>query len=203
MITAVIFDLGGVYFTDGTRIAVGNISKKFNLESEKVGEIFKTGSKIGTLYRKGEITAEEFWNEFKKIFKIDAENEELTRTWLESYEPIKGTVEIIQQLKVKGIKLYFLSDNVKERVEYLQGKYNFLENFIDGVFSHKVHKTKLDSTDIFKLALEMVKEKPENVVYIDDKEQYVKPAKELGMNTIQFKNPEQLKSDLKKFGIDL
>ena len=201
MITTIIFDLGGVYFTDGTRIAVEKISKKYNLQPEAVGQIFKTGSELGTLYRRGEITVDEFWNKVKDLLGIEADNKDLNKMWVESYELIEGTIEIIKQLKEKGIKLYFLSDNVKERSELLQEKYNFLENFIDGIFSHKAHKTKLDGADVFKLALEKTEEKPENVVYVDDKEEYVETAKKLGMNVIWFKNPEQLKEELKKLGL--
>ncbi len=203
MITTIIFDLGGVYFTDGTKITVVRISEKFGLDSEKVSNFLKTSNKFANLYRKGEITADKFWNEFKKSFGIEAENEELTRMWVESYEPIEGTIKIISRLKENGIRLYFLSDNVKERVEYLQEKYYFLKNFMDGIFSHKVHKTKLDGTEIFELALKITKEKPENIIYIDDKEEYVKPAIELGMEGIWFKNSKKLKSDLKTLGVDL
>lgn len=203
MISAIIFDLGGVYFTDGTEITVEKLARKFILDSEKVAGFLKTDNKLANAYRKGVITADQFWNEFKKSFEIRAENEELTRTWVESYEPIEGTIEIIKKLKGQGIKLYFLSDNVKERVEYLQGKHDFLRNFIDGVFSHKIHKTKSDGFDVFRLALEMTKEKPENVIYIDDKEDHIKSAKKLGMNCICFKNPEQLEANLKTFGVNL
>ena len=36
MIKSVIFDLGGVYFTDGTKIAIKKISEKYNLNLKAV-----------------------------------------------------------------------------------------------------------------------------------------------------------------------
>jgi FMN phosphatase YigB (HAD superfamily) len=48
----------------------------------------------------------------------------------------------------------------------------------------------------------MTKEIPENIIYIDDKEEYVTPAKKLGMNGIVYKNPEQLGLDLKTLGVN-
>ena len=152
-------------------------------------------------YRRGEITCEEFWNQTKKLLDITADNDDLNRLWMESYEPIEGTVEIIKQLKKKGIKLYVLSDTVKERAEYLQETFNFSENFIDGIYSYKVHKTKLDGSEAFKLALKLTGESPENVVYVDDKEEYAETAKKLGMNAIHFKNPEQLNEELKNLRV--
>jgi len=135
MVKALIFDLGGVYFADGTTLAIKNISKKYNVRPDLVEQFLRTGSELGALYRRGEITMEEFWNRAKRLANIKADNNDLNEMWIKSYVPIKGTVEIVKRLKRKGIKLYFLSDNAKERVEYLQRKYNFLKDFVDGIFS--------------------------------------------------------------------
>lgn len=197
MIQSIIFDLGGVYFTDGARIAIGKISHKFNLRPELVENALEFNTELGMLYRKGEITAEEFWDIAKKLLGIDADNNYLNRIWMNSYKPILGTIGIIKQLKKKGIKLFFLSDNVEERTEYLQAKYNFLENFIDGIFSYETHKMKSDGTDIFKLAIDKTGDKPEDIIFIDDKEEFVETAKKVGMKAIYFKNPEQLEEELK------
>lgn len=201
MIKSVIFDLGGVYFTDGTTIAIKKISDKYNLEPELVLKSIEFDTELGRLYRKGEITIDTFWNQVKKLLGVNASNHNLNKMWMESYEPIKGTIKIIEQLKENGIKLYFLSDNVKERSEYLQKRYKFLKNFIDGIFSYKVHKTKADGIYTFRLALEKTGNQPEEVIYVDDKKEFVETAKELGINVIHFKNPEQLKEELKSLGV--
>ncbi len=196
MIKAVILDLGGVYFTDGTKIAIEKISKEYDLQTAVVEKVLRTRSELGSSIRRGEITTDEFWNRAKNLLKLDANNDDLNRTWIESYEPIQDSIKIIKKLKKKGIKLFFLSDNVKDRIEYLQKKYNFLENFVDGIFSYEVHKTKYDGIEIFEIALEKIGEKPENVLYVDDKENYVNIAKKLGMNVILFRSPKQLKEKL-------
>lgn len=72
MIRAVIFDLGGVYFTDGTDIAVERISKKYKIKKESAEKFLRTGSELGTLYRKGLISADEFWDRSKKLSGIVA-----------------------------------------------------------------------------------------------------------------------------------
>lgn len=199
MIKAVIFDLGGVYFTDGTKIAIDKISKRYHLNRIDVENMLKAGSKTGILYRRGTITANEFWLEFKKKFSIRTKNSDLTKFWNGAYKPIRGTVKIVKELRRKRIQTHFLSDNVKERVNSLQKTYRFMENFNDGVFSYKVNNTKADGTAVFKMALEKTKNKPNEVIFIDDKESYVETAKKLGMKGIIFKNPKQLNTELKKF----
>jgi putative hydrolase of the HAD superfamily len=126
----------------------------------------------------------------------------LTKLWYESYEPIQGAVEIINNLKEKGYDLFYLSDNVKERVEYLDSKYNFLSKFKDGVFSHEVGVRK-PNPKIYKILLKKVPFNPSECVYIDDKSHLLEPAKELGLKVILFKNSKQLRNDLKKLGIEV
>src|SRR3989338_10071775 len=99
MIKSIIFDLGGVYFTNGARIAIGKISHKFSLHPEFVGKALEFNSELGMLYRKGEITAEEFWDKAKKLLGINADNNYLNKIWVDSYKPIQGTIKIIKQLK--------------------------------------------------------------------------------------------------------
>lgn len=198
MIKSIIFDLGGVYFTDGTKEAVGKISKKYNLNSEELSKLFGTKSEIGKLYRQGKITSKQFWNEFEKIFNVKVNEKELTDLWVSRYKLIKDTLNLIKKLRKKGIKTYYLSDNVKERSIYLENKFEFLENFNDGVFSHNVGLTKSDGIAVFKTALQKTGNKPNEVIFVDDKEEYVKTAKMLGMNGIHFKNAKQLEREIRK-----
>lgn len=205
MIKAIIFDLGGVYFTDGTKIAIDKLSRKYNVDKMKVenimkvGDILKVGDTLGQEYRKGNLTANEFWNKVKRLLKIKASNKELNNIWVKGYSLIRGTLAIIKKLKKSGIDVYFLSDTVKERIAYLQNKYKFLENFDGGIFSYKLHTSKFEGEGIFKLALKKTNENPRNVIYVDDKEMYVETAKKIGMNSIAFKNPKQLEMELKKY----
>lgn len=200
MFKAVIFDLGGVYFTDGKKIAAKRIAEKFNLDPKKVADVMVVDLDHGKKYRRDEITAQEFWEAVKEILFIDAPADDLNKIWYEAYEPIVDTVAIVKKLKKKGVRLYYLSDSVKERVEYLEEKHKFLEDFDDGIFSHKVHLTKRDGPRIFRMALTETGLRGEDVVFVDDRRDHVETAKSLGMQAIYFKNPKQLEDDLEKLG---
>ena len=199
-IKTTIFDLGGVYFTDGTAEAIRIISEKYGVSEEQATQIFK--GDVGTEYRKGIITHEEFWAKARALWNIpDVPTEELAHIWLNGYRPIKGTVEIIQGLKKAGYELLFLSDNVQERVDYLEERHNFLSNFKDGIFSHLVNVRK-PNPEIYKLALEKSSNPAENCVYVDDKADLLLPATELGMETIHFTTPEELEKSLVALGVN-
>lgn len=200
MIKTVIFDLGGVYFTDGTKRAISIISERFNKDKDLVSEVFK--GEIGTKYRKSEISHEEFWDLTKQTLGIKAKTEDLAEIWLSGYVPIEGTVQTVKQLKENGYELLFLSDNVQERIDYLTARYDFLDYFKDGVFSHLVGTRKPD-IKMYQYALDKTNSKPEECVYIDDREDLLLPAQKLGMNTIHFKNAEYLNSKLIELGVNL
>lgn len=192
MIKTIIFDLGGVYFTDGTSKAVKKVSQKYNLSSQEVSDFFGTKNKIGRLYRQGRLTSQQFWETFQKHFKIKVNKNDIIKQWILSYKPLRGNIELLKKLRKKGLKIYFLSDNVKERSQILQRKYNFLKDFDSGVFSHDAGITKKDGYGIFKLVLRKTGNVSDNVVFIDDKEDYFKTARELGMNAVHYKNVKQL-----------
>ena len=198
MIKTIIFDLGGVYFTDGTKRAIDIISEKYKLDKNVVANVFK--GEIGTKYRKSEISHEEFWNLAKQVFGITASNRELAKIWLTGYVPIEGTVKIVKNLKANGYELLFLSDNVQERIDYLTARYDFLNYFKDGVFSHLVGTRKPD-IKMYQYALDKTKSKPNECVYIDDKEELLLSAQTLGMQTIHFKNAEYLNNKLIELGV--
>lgn len=200
MIKTIIFDLGGVYFSDGTAEAIQEIAYLYNIDTEAVKSVLK--GELGTQYRVGAITAKQFWDGAKSMWNIETENAELAQIWLKGYSPIEGTVTLIDALRNAGYELIFLSDNVKERVEYLDTKYHFLEKFDDGVFSHIVHTRKPDPR-IYENALDLTTSRAIECVYIDDKPELLEPAKVLGMSAVHFQNPEQLKKDLSSLGINL
>jgi len=199
-IKTIIFDLGGVYFTDGTSQAIDIISKSYDKDKTVVADIFK--GEIGTLYRKSKISHEDFWNMAKEKLSIQTPNAELAEIWLSGYVPIDGTVSIVKQLEEQGYELLFLSDNVQERIDYLKERYDFLDHFKDGVFSHIVGTRKPD-IKMYQYALEKTESRPEECVYIDDKENLLIPARELGMRTIHFKNAEYLAEELDKLGVNV
>ena len=64
MINTIISDLGGVYFTDGTDIAIEILSSKYNIPKKKIKKVLK--GRLGMKYRENKITREEFWKKAEK-----------------------------------------------------------------------------------------------------------------------------------------
>ena len=194
----VIFDLGGVYFSDGTRRAIDKIAAGYGVSRQAVAEFLN--GKAGARYRTGRITVDQFWQQATALWNIQALPETLSTIWCESYRQNRGTVGLVKQLRAADHQLLYLSDNTRERVAFLEDKYGFLKNFDDGIFSHRVRLKKPDPR-IYERVLAKALNPAAACVYIDDKPEYLAPAKQLGMQVIAFKSASQLEADLKDLAL--
>lgn len=192
MIKVIIFDLGGVLFTNGTKKFIEDISRKYGLNRELVKEIMD--GDVGSQYREAKITRDEFWKIALEKLNIPESIDALEEQWISGYELIEGTKDIILELS-KTYKVYYLSDNVRERVERIDNKYSFLTWFEDGIFSHEAGVRK-PNPEIYKYVLRKAGVNPEEAVFIDDKQSALEPADKMGMKTILFKTPEELRENL-------
>lgn len=195
MVKVIIFDLGGVLFTDGTTVFVKKIMLRYGVDEATVRDVLD--GELGSSYREGKISREEFWRRAKETLGLREDMERLETEWIESYELIEGTKRIIEFVS-KTHKVYFLSDNVRERVERLEQKHHFLSLFSGGIFSHEAGIRK-PNPRIYQMALELAGVVPSEAIYIDDKPHFLPPARELGITTFVFTTPEQLKEDLNKY----
>lgn len=193
---AFLFDLGGVYFEDGTDKFLKILSNKTYKSYQELYPIFREGKSIE--YRENKISGNEFFNWAAKTLNVNIKAEELNNLWVRQYTEIPGVKDAVIKLKNKGYIVAVLSDNVPERVDYLQRKYNFLKLFDDAVFSYDVNLTK-SSTEIFKLALSRIDVEPEAAIFIDDRNKNFIAADKVGIKTILFTSVKQLRSDLRQF----
>ena len=197
-IRTIIFDLGGVYFTDGAKQFIQKMHEIYGTSKEKVEEVI--GGELGKQYRTAEITPEIFWHTAKEYWNLTVVTDELSKLWLDGYVPIEGTVNLTERLTKAGYEILFLSDNASDRVEYLESQYKFLGKFKGGVFSHVV-KARKPHEKMYTAVLDIASSPASQCVYIDDKPHLLEPAKILGMATIPFQSPEQVENALTGLGL--
>jgi len=124
-----------------------------------------------------------------------------------SYRPIHKTVSIINELTNLGYT-HHIGSNIGATV---YEAFKQLYPAIFGLFNakHIIHYIegqpviKKPQPTYFTTYLEKHHLKPEQVVFIDDKYTNVKAAHSMGITTIHFKNPTQLRTTLQKLGFAL
>jgi len=109
------------------------------------------------------------------------------------------TVDLLYRLKRLGHKLYCLSNMPKESIEHLERAYSFWEVFSGAVISSRVRLCKPER-EIYSHLLERYDLAAADTVFIDDVEQNLVAARELGIRTIKFENVEQCGRELERLG---
>jgi len=194
MYKLILFDLGGVVFTNGTKKFVTDISARYGIKYEEALNVLD--GEIGTKYREGKIGRDEFWKLVLESLPLRETIDGLESEWIGDYELIPGTKEIMDKLRGK-YKIMYLSDNVKERVDKLDARFGFISWFDDGIFSHEVGVRK-PNPKIYEYALQKGQVEPSESIFIDDKPKMLEPAREIGITGLVFESPEKLESDLEQ-----
>lgn len=114
--------------------------------------------------------------------------------------PIAGTVEILAELRAQGIPLYALSNWSAETFPTARRRFDFLQWFRGILLSGEVRLIKPDRR-IFQLFLETFAIDPSETVYIDDLPPNVEAARAVGMKSILFNEPVELRNELIRLGL--
>lgn len=114
--------------------------------------------------------------------------------------PIDGTVEILRELKDGGVRLYALTNMETHTYPVRRERFEFLRWFEGTVVSSDVGIVKPDPR-IFLLLLERYGLQAASTLLIDDSARNVEAARALGMPTVRFQSPEELRRELEEAGV--
>ncbi len=114
--------------------------------------------------------------------------------------PIQGSVEILAELRARGVPLYALSNWSAETFPLSLKRFDFLHWFQGILLSGEARLLKPDPR-IFHLFLKTHNVDPAETVYIDDLERNVEAATALGMHGIVFTDAPALRNELVKLGL--
>ncbi|WP_242204590.1 HAD family hydrolase [Aestuariivivens insulae] len=114
---------------------------------------------------------------------------------------IEGTVDILKELLDSGsYKVVALTNWSAETFPIALKKFEFLHWF-EGIVVSGEENTRKPFDEIYNLTLDRFGITPQHALFIDDNQRNIQAAKNLNINSIQFKTAEQLKSDLKQYNI--
>jgi len=113
---------------------------------------------------------------------------------------IQPTVEILRELRDRGVPIYALSNWSAETFPLSRNRFDFLHWFHGTVLSGEVKLIKPDPR-IFQHFFATHNVNPSDAVYIDDLAPNVATANALGMHGIVFTDPLSLRTELEKLGL--
>jgi len=111
------------------------------------------------------------------------------------------TFPLLETLKKSGLKLALLSNSSIFSTKMLKENTKLLEHFDFTLFSYDLGLLKPD-LKFYNTLIKITNVLPEEILYIGkEKSKDLKEVKKIGINTITYKDYEQLKKDLVPFGI--
>lgn len=202
MIKNIVFDLGNVLldFNPLDYLKAKGIEDSVKCK-EIFNEIFK--SEEWLMLDRGTITEEEA---IRVLCERSKENSELIKlamdNWYDILVPIDGTVKVLEGIRSAGYNLYVLSNFHLLAYENVTKRYPFFNYFHGGIISYKENLIKPDE-EIYLRLIKRYNIIPEETIFIDDTLENVEAAKVFGINGIVFKNPNNLREELKGYKINI
>ena len=199
MITTILFDIGGVLGTDGWGHASRRkAAERFGLDweeytdrHERVAHAIETNRMSlehyltrAVFYRERAFTRDEF-RAF--MFAQSVANPE--------------TIEVAKELAAS--RKYFMATLNNEILELNRFRLkNFgLHEYFSVFFSSCFLGMRKPDEEIYRLVLQVTQRAPEECVFIDDREINLECPAQMGINTIWFRDVEQLRAELREKGI--
>lgn len=201
-ISAIVFDLGGVYFSDGTQKVLERIEQKYSVNTAILKHIYY-GDKSWDL-RINKISSADYWDYIYKLYP-DLGHIDFKNLWYDSFEQ-NHEVDALIRVLAKDYCLGIISGNIADRVDYLERKYNFGSLFHFKLYSFNTGLHKIDKR-LYEIAVSQLNAmgiSPFETVFIDDNQDCLEAAMHLGMKTIVFKNDfSNLCQELLQLGIEV
>lgn len=192
MIKAVIFDLNGI-FLQSPKLSV-RFEKDFGISNE----IFKSKlfNIMDALRKPGAGPAFSYWKPALDEWKINLSEQEFWKYWFGAEVQSDKMISFAKSLREKGIKVFILSNNFKERAEYY-GHYPWIHEAVDKVyFSFQTGFIKPD-TRAWELILSENDLKIEECLYFDDQERNLKASMSIGIQAFKFTNEEDTEKQVR------
>jgi len=195
MITTIIFDWGGV-LTDGTHTSsiVKLLEKIYGISLQNFYE------DINNMMRaldRDTMSSEVAASNLSKMVGSEISCEKLFSIFEKAINPNKELIRFIPKLKEK-YRLLVLSNNNEPTVKGLRKEHKDMLDLFDKIYFSFEYKIAKPNRKFFELPLKELKLKPEECIFIDDKQRNIDAAEKIGLKGILFKNNDQLKQNLAK-----
>ena len=145
---------------------------------------------------------EEFWENISEILgcSISKDITKIVReaqreTYRKDFVFFTEMLEFNKKLRARGIKTAILSNILIFQAEVIREKEGY-KDFDAVILSYEEGLIKPEDLDFYHLAPKRLGVKPEECIFIDDKEENLPPAQSIGIKTVLFKDPQQAIKDV-------
>lgn len=200
-ITTLFWDIGGVVLTNGwDRNSRREAAAAFHLDWEEFQDRHDLSFPA---FDAGLITLDEYLDRTLFYRPRPFSREEFAAFMFAQSKEFPESRAILDE--VTGLGKYFVGAINNEPLElnkYRIEAFGLRRNFVVFFSSCYVRSRKPEET-IFRVALEVTQRPPDQCIFIDDRPLNLEAPRRLGMNVIHYQQPAQLRSELRKFGVEV
>jgi glucose-1-phosphatase len=196
-IEAVIFDLGGVILNIDIEGPFQKL-KELGIRIDNDGSHNIKNNDIFMRFEIGEISPEEFRNEFRKISNKDYKDSEFDKIWNSIILDFpKENISFIEKIKPK-YRTFLMSNTNLLHCDYYTKMlndnyaYSSLDDLFEKTYYSHTSGMRKPNTDFFKHIIKENHLKPSCTLFIDDYIENIEAAKQIGLNTFHIANGQNL-----------
>ncbi len=195
-IESVIFDWGGVLIDDPRPGLLRYCCEAFGVPLEDytpVHDLFLDD------FHKGKISETRFWKQISGKFGKPMTPARWCEAFHSAYVPKQEMFHLVSFLHDDGYKTALLSNTELPAVEFF---YEQCYDMFDVLVFSCVEGIMKPERRIYEITLEKLGSKAEQTVFIDDRQDYIQGAEDVGLNTILFNSVDQVKDELVGLGVE-
>lgn len=180
------FDVGGVLID--YKDAFKGVSEKFNIPIPSINDIWLSYADPVT---RGLLSPQDLWNNIRKELLIEGgEDFDFLTSWVEDYKPIK-TIHTIVKKFINKYKVGLLTNLYKGMIPILKEKKLIPDVTYTSIITSYETGLKKPEKKIYELATTRVNLEPHEIFFVDDREDFIEGAKQMGWRTFLF-NPNNI-----------
>lgn len=198
MIKAIIFDLSGVCSYEEEIPHLMEFAKKNNLDEEDVLHAY---NELVLEAERDKISGVRIWEELEERFSIKINIEKEIKEMISKKKFYTDMLDFARSFRQR-YKVATYSNYNKVYWDLIIKKID-LSQYFDIILVSYMVKARKTEKEGFEYLIKKIGAKPKEIVFLDDSEKNLLAAAKLGINTILFKNKEQLIRELKKLEVDV
>ena len=200
-IRTIFFDVGGVCLTNGwDHVSREKSAKKYSLDYE---EMEKRHKPLFKQFEKGKLSLDGYLDKVVFYKERNFSKKEFADFMYAQSRAFDSTLEVLKRLvKKKKYRLATLNNESRELNNYRINKFG-LNRYFGCFLSSCYLGVRKPEKVIFYKALNILHEKPDECLYIDDRVENFNVAKSSGLNSILLDEPVNLKERLKEYNIEI
>ena len=199
------FDLGNVLLHFDHELACRQMAEVSGVAADAVRDlVFRAQDGLQWQYERGEITTAEFHLAYCDALGTDVDVNALARAASDIFRLNTAILPLLWQLQRSGHRLGILSNTCPAHWEFVVGgRFRLITEYFERfALSYELREMKPDA-ECYRAAEELADAAPDEIFFLDDREENVAGANEAAWSAVRFTSVPQLVRDLQAAGVRL